>query len=565
MSYDLLIKNGRVVDGSGSPSFKGGVGIKDGKIAEMGKLTGPARQTIDAEGHVIAPGFIDNHCHYDAQITWDPLCTFSCYHGATTVVFGNCSLALAPVRPGDHDALISMLSRVEAIPLDVLQEGIKWSWESVGDYMDALEGKLGINAGVLMGHSAIRRYVMGEASYDRQATDEELKAMQQVVRLGLVDGALGLSYNRNRGHFDHSGRPLPGVIASFEELYALAEAMGDVGTGIIQSGASGPLELDEGYCTKLSELSGRPVVYNQIVHRWTVPDHWKRHLEHVIETVGKGSRAYPLLNPRPVNQTFTLKNCQVFDRLPAWKPIMVGSVEDKITAFNDLELRKILHAEAVDRIGVPMDSITLKWDKAWVVTPALEKNAGLKGKSISEIAEETGKDVLDVFLDLALEEDMETIFEMSLIGGDEDAMGELLTSPYPVIGLSDGGAHVVFDAGYGYSTHLLGHWVRDKGIMSIEDAVHKLSFVPATVFGMYDRGLIRPGYVADVVVFDPETVAPEETTEVFDLPGGGKRLAQMATGIDYTIVSGEVLIDHGQHTGALPGKVVRNSRHGQES
>ena len=563
MSYDVLIKNGRVVDGSGLPSFIGDVAVKDGKIAEMGKLSGPAKRTIDAHNRAIAPGFIDNHCHYDAQVTWDPLCTFSCYHGATTVIFGNCSLALAPVRQGDEDALVSMLSRVEAIPMDVLQAGIQWGWESFGDYMNALEGKLGVNVGALMGHSAIRRYVMGEAGYERDATDDELKAMQQVVRTGLEDGALGLSFNRNRGHFDHSGRPLPAVVAPFEELYALAEAMGDVGTGVIQSGASGPLEMDQGYCSKLSDLSGRPVVYNQIVHRWTMPGHWQRHLDHVKETVRQGSRAYPLLNPRPVNQTFTMKNCQVFDRLPAWKPIMVGSVADKIAAFQDMELRQQLRAEAVDRSGVPQDSISIQWDRAWVVEPALEKNAGLKGRSIADIAGETGKNVLDALLDLALEEDMETVFEMNLLGGDEDAMAELLNSPYPIIGLSDAGAHVVFDAGYGYSTHLLGHWVRDKSVLSLEDAVHKLTFAPATVFGLNDRGLIRPGYAADLVVFDPDTVAPEEPTEVFDLPGGGMRLAQKARGVDYTIVNGEVLIAEGEHTGALPGEVARNSMYGK--
>ena len=263
MTYDLLVKNGRVVDGSGMPSFHGDVAVKDGKIAQIGKVSASARRVINAGGMVVAPGFIDNHCHYDAQVTWDPLCTFSCYHGATSVVIGNCSLTLAPVRDHDHYALAQMLSRVEAIPIDALEAGVNWSWNTVPEYLQALDNRLGVNVGVLIGHSAVRRYVMGESSQDRDATDSEVEQMKHLVQEGMAAGALGLSVSRNQGHFDLSGKPLPAIIAPVEELFALASAVGEMGAGIVQCGGGTLPEMTENLCSRLSQISGRPVVYNK--------------------------------------------------------------------------------------------------------------------------------------------------------------------------------------------------------------------------------------------------------------------------------------------------------------
>ena len=261
--YDLLIKNGRVADGSGMPSFIADVGIVDGRVADVGRLSGPAQRTIDAEGRVVAPGFIDNHCHFDAQATWDPLCTFSPQHGVTSVIFGNCSLTLAPVKPEDHDALAMMLSRVEAIPMESLQEGIPWEWTTFGGYLDFLDQRLGVNAGSLVGHSAIRRWVMGDESFQRaEATPAEMEEMKQLIRDSIRQGALGLSFNRNSGHMDLLGRPIPGIVPPVEELYELATALRDVGAGVVQCGAAYPLEIRDGFATKLGEYAQRPVVYN---------------------------------------------------------------------------------------------------------------------------------------------------------------------------------------------------------------------------------------------------------------------------------------------------------------
>ena len=561
MTYDLVIKNGRVIDGSGMPSYAGDVAVQDGRIVEAGRFDGPARRTIDAHGQVIAPGFIDIHSHFDAQAFWDPLCTFSCYHGVTTVVFGNCSLAMAPVGAGEEERyfLAQMLSRIEAIPLEALQAGVTWSWSTIGEYLDALDRRLGPNVGALIGHSAVRRYVMGEASQERDATAEEMEAMKESVREGMASGALGISFNNNPSHFDLSGRLVPSGVAPMEEKYALAAVLREFGTGLVQHSNGSLQEIEEGVCTKLSQVSGRPVLYATITPFTSDPDRWRQLLPVVEETVKQGNRAYPDICPRPIGARFTMMNCQRFDTLPTWKPIMMGPPEGKLRAFQDPEVRKQLHVEAVEGDVPPGSFFDKRWDRIIVSRTVLEKNAGLQGKSVEEIAEERGADVLDAFLDLVVEEDLKTQFITTSVVNDEQVMSTLLNSPYVVIGLADSGAHIAFDPGYGAYTHFLRHWVGDKQIMPLETAVRKLTFDQASLYGIYDRGLIRAGMVADLVVFDPDAISLQNIEEVADLPGGGERLKQLANGIECTVVNGEVLIEKGEHTGAYPGRVVRNS------
>ena len=558
--YDLLIRDGLVVDGSGMPAFHADVGIERGKVTEIGRLGGPAKQTIDADGRAVAPGFIDNHCHFDAQVTWDPLCTFSPNHGVTTVIFGNCSLGLAPARPDDHEALAMMLSRVEAIPMESLEAGVPWGWATFPEYLDVLDRRLGVNAGVLMGHSAVRRYVMGEDAYDREAaTGPELEAMKAIVREGVTEGALGLSFDRNTGHLDLLGRRIPGIVAPVEEIYELASALRGLSSGVLQCGSAYPLEIRDGFATRMSEASGRPVVYNQLVYNATTPYAWRAHLDLVEQRVREGRRVYPVVNPRPQSTRFTMRNAQVFDRLPTWQAVMTGSDEQKLAAFRDPSMRLRLHAEAVEGENIPVTALPIRWEGVFVAKPALDKNAGLAGKSVAQVAQEQDKGVLDAFLDLVVEEALATSFRNSQAGGDNEAMAAMLGSPYTMIGLSDAGAHVVFEAGYGYSSVVLGHWVREERVLTLEEAVRKLSFMQASVYGLHDRGLLRPGMAADVVVFDPDTIAAEETDETHDLPGGLMRLRQLARGVDYTIVNGQTLMEGGEHTGAYPGRVMRGN------
>jgi N-acyl-D-amino-acid deacylase len=560
MAYDLLIHNGRIVDGSGMPAFRGDVGIKDGKIVEIGKLSGPAMRTIDADGRVVAPGFIDNHCHYDAQVTWDPLCTYSCDHGATTVIFGNCSLSLAPVRKGKEERLAEFLSYVEAIPMEVLRT-VEFGWETVPQYLDQLDHHLGINVGNLIGHTAVRHYVMGDDCQKRSATDDEIKQMQDLVRDGMKAGALGLSVSRNQGHYDPQGVHIPALWADEKEIFALGDVLRELGIGLIQSGGGNGAEVKNGLMSRLSEATGRTVVYNNLLQSMRRPNEWKEQMALIDATTAKGIRAFPMCTPNRIVDHFTMRNCQEFRGLPTWHPILIASDEAKLRAYSDPEIRKKLHAEAVEfKVDTPPPGICRTWwEFMEVQTAVLPKNKIYEGKTVGQIAQMQGKGIIDAFLDLVVEETLDTEFLHGEINVDDAAMAQILTYPNAIIGLSDGGAHVQFQSGFGFSTRLLAEWVREKGAMSLEQAVRRLTFDSASIFGLYDRGLVRPGMAADITIFDPDTVRPLPLEIVHDFPTGAKRIKEPAQGIIATVVNGEVLMEDGKHTGALPGRVLRNA------
>jgi N-acyl-D-amino-acid deacylase len=560
MAYDLLIRNGRIVDGSGMPAFRGDVAVKDGKVAEIGKLSGPAERTIDAEGRVVAPGFIDNHCHYDAQVTWDPLCTYSCDHGATTVIFGNCSLSLAPVRKGKEERLAEFLSYVEAIPMEVLRT-VEFGWETVPEYLDQLDHHLGVNTGNLIGHTAVRYYVMGDDCQKRTATDEEVKQMQDLLRDGIKAGALGLSVSRNQGHYDPQGVHIPALWADEKEIFALGDVLRELGTGLIQSGGGNGAEVKNGLMSRLSEATGRTVVYNNLLQSMRRPNEWKEQMALIEASTAKGIRAYPMCTPNRIVDHFTMRNCQEFRGLPTWHPILLASDEEKLRAYSDPEIRAKLHAEAVEfKVDTPPPGICRTWwDYMEVQTAVLPKNKVFEGKTVGQIAQMQGKGIIDAFLDLVVEEHLDTEFLHGEINVDEAAMAQILTYPNAIIGLSDGGAHVQFQSGFGFSTRLLAEWVREKKVISLERAVRRLTFDSASIFGLYDRGLLRPGMAADITIFDPDTVRPLPLEVVHDFPTGAKRIKEPAEGIMATVVNGEVLMDNGKHTGALPGRVLRNT------
>jgi N-acyl-D-amino-acid deacylase len=560
MAYDLLIRNGRIVDGSGMPGFRGDVAVKDGKIAEIGKLSGPAERTIDADGRVLAPGFIDNHCHYDAQVTWDPLCTYSCDHGATTVIFGNCSLSLAPVRKGKEERLAGFLSYVEAIPMEVLRT-VEFAWETVPQYLDQLDHHLGVNVGNLIGHTAVRYYVMGDDCQKRTATDGEINQMQELVRDGIKAGALGLSVSRNQGHYDLQGVHIPALWADEKEIFALGDVLRELGTGLIQSGGGNGAEVKNGLMSRLAEATGRTVVYNNLLQSMRRPNEWKEQMALIDATTAKGVRAFPMCTPNRIVDHFTMRNCQEFRGLPTWHPILLASDEEKLRAYSDPEIRRKLHAEAVEfKVDTPPPGICRTWwDYMEVQTAVLPKNKMFEGKTVGQIAQMHGKGIIDAFLDLVVEENLDTEFLHGEINVDEVAMAKILTYPNAIIGLSDGGAHVQFQSGFGFSTRLLAEWVRERGVMSLEQAVRRLTFDSASIFGLYDRGLVRPGMAADITIFDPDTVRPLPLEVVHDFPTGAKRIKEPAEGIIATVVNGEVLMENGKHTGALPGRVLRNT------
>jgi N-acyl-D-amino-acid deacylase len=559
MAYDVLIKGGRIYDGSGLPSFLGDVAISGGRIVETGRINGAADKIINADGLAVSPGFIDFHTHLDAQLLWDPIATSSCFHGVTTVIPGNCGLALAPCKEQDRDNILKSFERVEAISLPALRAGVEWDWTTFPQYLDRLRGRLGVNVGALMGHCALRQFVMGDAAMERAATSAEVEKMKAVLVEGAKAGAIGFSTNQNPVHMFADGRPIPSRLATNDEISELACALGEINKGVVQIsrgslGVSVPTIETVKLFEEISSKSGRPVIWQSIAHRWDKPNEWRELLNLAEESLAKGIQSYPLCNARLFNNRLTLKNAQVFDDLPTWKTLLFLPFEDRVKALRDPETRRKLRYEAVEE--KKPSRFSRRWDLVYMIKAATLANKHLEKKSVAEIAQIRGQDVIDAFLDLSLEEGLDTEFQTSSTNGDEQAVAEIIRSPFVLVGQSDAGAHLIYDAGFGYATRLLGYWVREKQIMSLEEGVRKLTFMIASIFGLQDRGLLRPGMAADLVLFDPATIRECEPEMVSDLPGGEKRLTQKANGIEMTIVNGQVLVTQGEHTGALPGAVL---------
>ena len=557
--YDLLLKGGRIYDGSGMPSYSGDVAIHNGKIAEIGRLNGNARRILAVDGLAVAPGFIDPHTHLDAQLFWDPLGTSSCFHGVTSVIVGNCGLSLAPAKPEDRDAVIKSFVRVEAISRRVLEQGIEWKWTSTGEYLGALGNRLGINAAALVGHIAVRHYVMGEDAVERKATTEEVAKMKQLVRQGMEAGAVGFSTNQNPRHIREDRKPVASRLATDEELGTLLDVLGEMNSGVVQlSGGGADARGRIAYAAGMARRTGRPVLWQSINHSWSRPNFWQEMLANTQRVFKEeGLPIYAMTQAKPFENRYTLLDAQCFDEFPTWKAAMFSPVPARKEIFADPETRKKLRAEAIEDQSPSV--FPRRWDVIFVDHVNLDKNKTLERKSIEEVAKAQNKDGLDCFLDLSLEEDLKARFVHVNTQGDPHAVCEILKHPSVMIGQSDAGAHMGYDARFGYSTAFLGRWVRDHGIMSLEDAVHKLTFRVASIFGLGDRGLLRPGLAADVAVFDPASVNTLEPEYVQDLPGNETRMIQKAAGVPHTIVNGQVVIENGAPTGALPGKVLRPS------
>ncbi|MGH7768778.1 MAG: N-acyl-D-amino-acid deacylase family protein [Candidatus Binatia bacterium] len=556
MAYDLVIKGGRVYDGSGMPSYLGDIAVQNGRIVEIGRIQNGAARTIDAGGLAVAPGFVDHHTHMDAQIFWDPYATSEPQHGVTSIVMGNCGLTLAPAKQTDHEALVKSFVRVEAMPRSVLEAGVPWGWQSFGEYLDALEGKVGVNVGGLVGHIAVRQYVMGEESVERAATPKEVEPMKRLVREAMASGALGFSTNRNERHMREDLKPVGSRLADDEELFALCQVLSELNSGVIET-ILGRNKIEHfKFYDRLARVTGRPVLWQSLQHRWVEPNLWREQLDAVAPIFADGYQAYGLSHTVPLVRHFTLKNCQVFDELPTWKTLMTMPLEARRENFKDPASRNKMRADLADPRPV---NFHRDWNVLRVEKPAKEENRKYTGKSIAEMASMRGQDPLDAFLDLALEEDLDTVFWNANNGGDANAMGEILRSPYVLMGTSDAGAHVQFGADFGYGTTLLGLWVRERQLLTLEHAIHKLTFHVASVFGLEGRGLLRPGYAADIAIFDPKTVNAHEPEWADDYPGKTKRLIQRSEGMHYTIVDGRPIYENGRLTGDLPGKILRGS------
>jgi N-acyl-D-aspartate/D-glutamate deacylase len=560
--YDLVLKGGRIFDGSGLPSFFGDVAIANGRIEEIGRINAPADRVLDVGGLAVAPGIIDFHTHFDAQLWWDPLASSSTDHGVTTVVIGNCGLTLAPCKPEGRDALIGTFVRVEAMPRDSLQAGIPWEWRTHGEFLDALERRpLGLNVATLVGHCAVRQYAMGEASVEREASESEIAEMEELVRQGMAAGAFGFSTNSNQSHYREDGKPVASRFAGLSEIARLCRVMGESQRGLVQftHGAFATPEhvahISQWYDTILKETR-RPLIGESIRHRWNEPELWRKQLNDVEERCRQGHAAYAMTSTRPSLRRWTLRDSNRLDEIVEWKNLMHMPVELRKGRLRDRQTRAELDRATSE--GKPIN-FSRRWDCVWVKKAALAENKPLEGKSVDELARMQAKPPIDAFLDLALSENLETTFEDSATQGDLEAVRAIFGNPHVLLGQSDAGAHVANgNPGFGYATIMLAHWVRRHRIMALEEAIKKLTFLPASLFGIHDRGLVRRGMAADLFVFDPERIDLAPPEKVSDLPEAAPRYIQRAAGIHYTIVNGSVLMANGAHTGTYPGRVLRS-------
>ncbi len=556
MDYDLLIKNGRVVDGSGLPSFVADVGIKDGKIVAIGRLHGSADRTIDADGFVVSPGFIDHHTHMDGQILWDPFGTCEPQHGVTSIIMGNCGLALAPVKNGDEDALVKSFVRVEAIPRVALEKGVPWGWKSYGDYLNKLEGNVGINVGGIVGHIAVRQFVMGEESTQRKATANEVDKMRAAVGEAMGAGAFGFSTNRNERHMREDGLPVPSRLADNDELFALCEVVSASNSGVIQMNMGRHCVEQIPQYDELARRTRRPIVWQSVQYKESEPELWQNMLAGIAKTFNDGYQAYGLTHTVPLMRHFTMKDAQIFDEFPLWKNLMFLPEAERKLAFADAVTRQKMRDDMAEPRPV---SFHRNWARVFVEKVAKLENQKYAGKSVAEVAALRQQDALDAFLDLALGENLETTFETTNRGFNPEAMSTIMKSPYVIIGTSDAGAHVQFGADFGYCTTLLGMWVRDRQMISLEQAIHKLTFHVASVYGIEGRGLLRPGFAADVTVFDPNSVKACAPEWAEDYPASTRRLIQRSEGIMHTIVNGKVVYEDGKLSGEMAGRVLRGT------
>ena len=556
MSYDLLVKNGTVVDGTGSPRRVADVAIKGDSIAEIGKIRDGAVKIIDADGLIVAPGFVDPHTHYDAQICWDPQITSSSWHGVTSVVMGNCGVGLAPCRPQAHDIAALDLVNVEAIPYEVLKLGITWDWESFPDYLEAARRRgSSINLGFLAPLTPFRHYVMGEESMERAATAQETEKIALLLREAVAAGALGFSHTTGVQHVGYKGRPLACRLAGRSELGAYAHVLRTLGKGVIEITLTqnfGHIQDHELDLLKfLLDESGRRVTWLAIFDLEDKPTASAETLQRSEALIARG--AIPQMTCRPLIAEIEFKSGMAFSLMRAWQPA-VGQPPEKLKQlYADPEFRSAVVGEMSRGV------LRRNWKRVEVCEVGKPELQSLVGQTVAQIALNRGREgqEFETMLDLAIEDDLNISFAQSVFNTNEARLAQLINDPRPMIGLSDAGAHVSLLCDAGYCTYLLGHWVRELNAITLEYAVKRITSEPADFFGLKGRGRLRVGNNADIAIFDPDTVgSARRGTLTGDLPGGGKRLVMPATGVIHTLVNGVPVYENGRYTGATPGGVL---------
>jgi N-acyl-D-amino-acid deacylase len=576
--FDLVIRNGLVVDGTGTEPFVAdvGVGVADGRIAAVGADLGDARQEIDATGRVVTPGFVDVHTHYDGQATWDDQLAPSTPHGVTTIVMGNCGVGFAPVAPGSEQHLIELMEGVEDIPGSALSEGMTWGWESFEDYLEVLAGRRwSADVGAMIAHGPLRTYVMGErGARNEPATAEDVARMAELVARAIEAGAMGFSTSRTIGHTSVNGEPVPGTFAAEDELFTIGRAVAATGRGVFEVAPSGivsddhlPADAEIEWMCRLAAETGVPVTFLLLQYDWT-PDDWRKHLDLVARARAEGHDITAQVAARPFGVLLGLCARHRFADVPSFQPLIGLAPAEKADRMRDPDLRARLLGESramVEQLRTTMPTAAQlldTFDRTYVLGDPVDYEPGHE-RSIAGIAEATGRDPLDVYYDALLERDGDAILMMTLFGnsyGNGDALYEMLAEPGTVIGLADGGAHCNLICDASTPTWTLTHWVRDRAgaRLPLETAVRKMTADTAALFGFPDRGRIEVGLRADLNVIDLERLTLREPHLVADLPAGGTRFLQDASGYDYTIVAGEITRDHDTFTDARPGRLVRS-------
>ena len=555
--YDLVIRGGTVVDGTGASKTNADIAVKDGIIVEIGKISGRTQSSIDATDLIVAPGFVDPHTHYDAQICWDDLTSPSSWHGVTSVMMGNCGVGLAPCRPKDREVASWDLVNVEAIPFEVLKKGVTWDWETFPEYMSAAENRgSALNLGFSCALTPFRHYVLGDESMERAATEAETQTIANLLKDSMLAGAFGFTTTNAGQHVGYQGRPLACRLADNKELLAYCEVLKELNRGTIEVALTNDVSRVSASERELLDLlltaSGRPVTWLALLNRDDDEHATQNTLTEVSDLIARGG--IPQSTCRPFIIQIDLRTPFIFANMECWNPVLNRDVAEQ---------KKILQSDNFRTAFKEALKRPLIFSSRWEVMTVLEvQNKSLEhliGMNIAEIAAKEGEDPVDMFLDLAIRDELAMQFNYELFNSNEALIPELITDPRIMIGLSDGGAHVDALCDAGYCTYLLGHWVREKEVMTLERAIQRITTEPANLFGITQRGRIAEGLAADFAIFDLTTVGSDKTGEMrYDLPGGGRRLVVPSRGIEYTVVNGDILYAHGKDSGARTGTVLRS-------
>jgi N-acyl-D-aspartate/D-glutamate deacylase len=563
---DHLIRGATVVDGSGSPGTTADVGVRDGRIVSVGRVDEPSRETLDADGLVVCPGFVDVHTHYDAQLFWDPSGSPSNVHGVTSVIGGNCSFALAPLHAEDADYTRRMMARVEGMPLAALEHGVPWTWETFGQYLDALEGRIGLNAGFIAGHSALRRYVLGAEANVRPADERTLPQLEAALDDALRGGALGFSTDISAAHMDAEGQPIPAKGAQPDEHLALCAVVGrHPGTmlsGIFQGGSTGWSTAELDHLSRMSAVANRVLNWNLLVVDAAYPDRALRQLDLSRHARRLGGRIVALTMPTSAPMTMSFGNYCALFLIPGWREIMQLPVPERMQALRSSDNRRRMET-MVNSEEAGMFRGLGRFGDYMIGDTYSDANDGLSGRRVAEIAGERGVPAFDTLLDIVIEDELRTVLWPGPSGDDEETWSiraSVWEDDDVLLGGSDAGAHLDRMCGASYPTQFLDECLRGRKFMTMERAIHHFTDKPARLFGLRDRGRIAEGAFADLVVFDPDEVGSQQARLVNDLPDGAVRLVAGSRGVHHVFVNGVETVRDGASTSATPGTVLRSGR-----